>query len=281
MLGVIPLQQQDLALPLVELHEIHLCPILQPIKTPLNGSTPILCISHLASSVNLLRVQPVPSSKSLIKTLNSICPSIDPWDTLVVSGLQLGFVQLIPTFELGSSASFQPISLLIHLTLTSSVCLWRCYGRQCEKPCPSSTVLPFPTPNHYIIGSRHGQARFPLHKSLRTTPNHLLVLMFWNGFQDYLLHLLSWDRGDGYQPVVLWIFLLALLEDSSDICFLSGNSSAHHDLPKIIKTGLMVTSASSLGTYGGTPASSDSESILFPSYLFLVPPRTFLFHVWV
>lgn len=123
MLGVIPLQQQDLALPLVELHEIHLCPILQPIKTPLNGSTPILCINHLASSVNLLRVQPVPSSKSLIKTLNSICPSIHPWDTLVVSGLQLGFVQLIPTFELGSSASFQPISLLIHLTLTSSVCL--------------------------------------------------------------------------------------------------------------------------------------------------------------
>jgi len=36
--------------------------------------------------------------------------------------------------------------------------------------------------------------------------------------QDKLLHHLSWDGGEADQPVVPWVFLLALFEDWSDIC---------------------------------------------------------------
>lgn len=96
-LGAIPLLLQDLAFPLVECHKIHLCPIPQPVEVPLNGSTRLWSISYLVSPANLLRVQPVPSSRSLMKMLNRIGPSIDPWGTPLVTGLQLGFVQLIPT----------------------------------------------------------------------------------------------------------------------------------------------------------------------------------------
>ncbi|KAK4832039.1 hypothetical protein QYF61_020554 [Mycteria americana] len=44
--GVVPSQVQDFALFLVELHEIPVGPLLQPVEVPLNGSTVIWCISH-------------------------------------------------------------------------------------------------------------------------------------------------------------------------------------------------------------------------------------------
>ena len=39
-------QMQDIALAFVELQEIPVGPSLQPVKVPLNGSTPIWCIDH-------------------------------------------------------------------------------------------------------------------------------------------------------------------------------------------------------------------------------------------
>ena len=39
--GVIPPLVQHFALPFVELHEVSICPVLQPVKVPLNGSKPI------------------------------------------------------------------------------------------------------------------------------------------------------------------------------------------------------------------------------------------------
>ena len=36
-LGIAPTQVQDLALGLVELHEVHVGPLLQPVKVPLGG----------------------------------------------------------------------------------------------------------------------------------------------------------------------------------------------------------------------------------------------------
>jgi len=37
MFGISPTPVQDLALGLVELHEVHTCPPLNPVKVPLNG----------------------------------------------------------------------------------------------------------------------------------------------------------------------------------------------------------------------------------------------------
>ena len=59
---------------------------------------------------------------------------------------------------------------------------------------------------------------FPLHKSMLTTPNCLLVLhVLRKGFQDELLHRLPRNRGEA---VVLRILLLVLPEDSRGISFL-------------------------------------------------------------
>ena len=44
--GVVPLQVQDFAVLFVELHEIPLSPVLQPVQIPLDGSTATWCISR-------------------------------------------------------------------------------------------------------------------------------------------------------------------------------------------------------------------------------------------
>ena len=44
-LGVVPLQVQDPTLAFVELHQILLCPALQPVQVSLNGSTAFWCVS--------------------------------------------------------------------------------------------------------------------------------------------------------------------------------------------------------------------------------------------
>lgn len=67
-------------------------------------------------SADLLVVYLVPSSGSLTKMLNSIRTSIDLWDTMLVTGLQLDFTPVI--FEPGSSASFQFTSLAMPLSRT-------------------------------------------------------------------------------------------------------------------------------------------------------------------
>ncbi|KAF1440525.1 Zinc finger RNA-binding protein, partial [Pygoscelis papua] len=99
--GVVPRWLQNFALPLVELHEIPIGPFLQPVEVPLDGSTTLWHISHssqFVSSANLWRVHSAPSSRSLMKVLNRTGPSIDPWCTLLVTSLQLGFILLINTF---------------------------------------------------------------------------------------------------------------------------------------------------------------------------------------
>lgn len=68
--------------------------------------------SHFICS--LLRVQPVPSSRSLLSMLNSIIPSVHPWGTPLVPALQLGFVVLVRT----TWAQFSQFSahLIAHLS---------------------------------------------------------------------------------------------------------------------------------------------------------------------
>ncbi|KAK4829425.1 hypothetical protein QYF61_004300 [Mycteria americana] len=45
-LGVAPTQAQDLALGLVEPHEIHMCPLLQLVQVPLDGILSLRCVNH-------------------------------------------------------------------------------------------------------------------------------------------------------------------------------------------------------------------------------------------
>jgi len=84
-----------------------------------------------ASSWNLLRVQYAPSSKPLMKILNSSGPSIFLgvhcwWQSSTWNSCHWSQI-------FGSSASFSlPDS--IHLT---HLALWGCYGRQHQKPCYS------------------------------------------------------------------------------------------------------------------------------------------------
>jgi len=66
----------------------------------------------------------------------------------------------------------------------------------------------------------HDEAWLSFHKPMMPLPSHLLVLyMFGNDLQDYLLHHFPRDQSGADQPVVLWI-LLALPEDTSDNSFL-------------------------------------------------------------
>jgi len=44
--GVVPPQVQDLALALVEPHQVPLCPTFQPVQVTLNDSTAFWCIYH-------------------------------------------------------------------------------------------------------------------------------------------------------------------------------------------------------------------------------------------
>jgi len=55
-----------------------------------------------------------------------------------------------------------------------------------------------------------------------TTPDSLLFLhLLRDDIQKELLYHLSSDGGEADQPVVLWVFLLALFEDWSEIDFSS------------------------------------------------------------
>lgn len=67
------LHGQDSAFPLIEHHEIALCPFLQLTKSVLTAAQPFgasVISPHFLSSVNLLREHFVPLSRSFIKILN-------------------------------------------------------------------------------------------------------------------------------------------------------------------------------------------------------------------
>lgn len=51
--GVVPPQAQDFTLPLAELHEVRVCPFLQPVVVPLNGGTTVWYISDSSQSCNI------------------------------------------------------------------------------------------------------------------------------------------------------------------------------------------------------------------------------------
>lgn len=77
-----------------------------------------------------------------------------------------------------------------------------------------------------VEGYQVSQTSFPLHESMLTTPNHLLVLSIF-GIPDFLHHFPK-DPGEADWPIVPSITLLALLGYRSDICFLPDLRNAPH-----------------------------------------------------
>lgn len=78
-------QVQDPALGLVEHHTTGLAPP-DPSVEPFQ---PLVQLSSLMLSVNLVTVHPIPSSRSLIKTLNRTGLKSEPWGTPFVTSHQL------------------------------------------------------------------------------------------------------------------------------------------------------------------------------------------------
>jgi len=89
-----------------------------------------------------------------------------------------------------------------------------------------------------------GQAGFFLDTSMLAVPNYLPVRHEpRNGFYENLLHNIPRERGEADQSLASWILLLAFLLKTSMSAFFQSSG-----LPMLIKTSLMVTSASSLST---------------------------------
>lgn len=115
--GVIPLQMQSFTFSLVDLHKFPPCPLLQPVDVLLNGSTNIWCIHHSPKSrFILLWFDSVPLSTSLLKRLNSIRLSSDPWSTPPVTFLQLGFFS---TYKTCWAWLFSQFSLHLNIRLSN------------------------------------------------------------------------------------------------------------------------------------------------------------------
>lgn len=120
--GITIPQLQDFEIPFFELREISVSPFLQSVEVPLDGSKTLWRISHfpvLNQYKNLLRVHSVPSSRSLLKKLNSIGPTSKFWGTSLVTGLQPDFVSLIITLQAWSFRLF-----LIHFTVNFYIHLY-------------------------------------------------------------------------------------------------------------------------------------------------------------
>ena len=87
------------------------------------------------SSSNLLSVDSIPSSRLLVKMLNKTEPSTDPRGRPLITDLQADLALLMTTLSALPVSQFS-IHLTVHSYIPPSKAYpWRCYGRQCQKPC--------------------------------------------------------------------------------------------------------------------------------------------------
>jgi len=96
--GFLPPSDAGLCPSLVdELHEASVSPFLQPAEVHLEGSTTSGASAtppSYVSSADLLRAHSASLFRSSMKVLNRSGPTIDPWGTPLVTGLQLDFPQI-------------------------------------------------------------------------------------------------------------------------------------------------------------------------------------------
>lgn len=73
-----------------EIHEIPVGPLLQPVKVPLNSGTTIWCASpssQFCIICELAEGELLSHHPGLMKRINSIGPSVDPWGTPLLNGV--------------------------------------------------------------------------------------------------------------------------------------------------------------------------------------------------
>lgn len=91
------LQLRDFAFPFAELHKTPVGPFVVPVS----GVTTIWCINYSSWFCIIWKIAEYalcPITRSLMMTLSSTGPTINPWGTPLVTDLQLDFVLLIITF---------------------------------------------------------------------------------------------------------------------------------------------------------------------------------------
>lgn len=127
--GVIPFHVQDFIFPFVALHAVPACILFRPVEvghSEWQTSTPVYqalspVLYHLQTCG---RVHPVPSSRSLMKVLNTYSPSMKPGAIPLVTGLQLHLMPLITRFSANLFSQFS-----VQLT----VCLCSPYLLVCQQ----------------------------------------------------------------------------------------------------------------------------------------------------
>lgn len=114
----ISLRVQVFAFHLVELHEVPLCTVVQPVGHPLNGSTSLSCIRHSLWFCIICEFTEG-AFHSIVQVINEMlninAPSIAPWGTPLVTCVQLDFVPSITSF-LGQLFRQFLFYLSVHLT---------------------------------------------------------------------------------------------------------------------------------------------------------------------
>lgn len=115
-----------------------------------------------------------------MKMLNSIGSSIGLQGTPLLTCLQLGFVPLVTPSCAHSFGQF-----LIYLTFHLSNLYFVSLSTKVKVNNMAWSPVTHKTSHPTVEGNELGQARFPLCKSMQTTPDHLLVLHgFGNAFQE-------------------------------------------------------------------------------------------------
>lgn len=188
---------------------------------PLKGSTTscLLSTPYFVWSENLLRVNLILTFRLLINTLHDTNPIHNLWGVPLVTDLQLDFVPLVTTLW-----AWQLGQLSAHLTIYSSSLYFtslfmRVSGESVSKVLLNSWVNTVHWAGCVAVECyQAGWGWLPLHKTMLTTSNHLLVLHsfgnVWNGFQDYFTPSPSQESRWGL------ILLLALHESMTGISFL-------------------------------------------------------------
>lgn len=108
-------------------------PISQGRWCPCDGNMTLWYQPSFMFSEKFLIVCSASSSRSLMKIVKGL--SIDPWDTRLVTSIQLDDDDgQSSAFGSACSSSFQPSSLSAHLSHTTTASLGGSYGRQCQRP---------------------------------------------------------------------------------------------------------------------------------------------------
>lgn len=184
-------------LPLLEILEIPLAPFLYVAWSFQKAVQPASVWTSSPSFVSsvLLRVQPGPSSRSLMKMLKHIGPSVEPW------GMLLTTVSCWCHFECNISDSLLHLSSWNFILLSVSM-LWQTTLKAQADNYWSWSRHPLFSPYSWAIhvtaeSCQVGQKLFLLCKFIMTTRSRLLGINFFvNGFQKDLLHQLHRDQDE-------------------------------------------------------------------------------------